>query len=666
LTVPIGSLIVRIGADISGIQRNSARGAQALGGMERRARGLGIAIKAIAFGLVARKITSMVKESMAAIDAQAKLSRQLGGTIDSLQGLQLAASEAGVSSGALVKASEMLNRRLGEAARKGAGEAYDALRRLDLSARDLSRMDLDERMATISDAMVSAGMSTQEMADTLGQLGIRQGEFTRLMIDGGAAIRNARTAIDKMGLSLSEVDAAKVEAANDAMGRVKLASKAIARQLTVALSPVLTAIANQFVDAAADSGELKNSVQKVVEVGIKGFGLVGNVMRGVHLVLKTLELAGWAWATAYVEIFRAVAKVVSFFVDLGIGKVNELIEALNQIPGVDVTPVALTRDSKFMKGLDDLSENMRATTADVFNQLRALATEEWPSEKAEKFFREVQAAAQDAAIKVTESRRQLQEFGGAGEGASEQAQKEAQALRDRLASQLEILREHAMTETELENARFSERLTQLGAALDAELITRQEFNSISEGIERKHMEAMARIRKKGMERVQTVSVMSMASGVKQITGMLMGLTSSMARENRTMFDLHKAFAIADAAVSGAMGVAKTIGAYPFPINLGFAAAHAAMAAGQIAMIAAKQFEGGSRSVMAPAPAATSSGGRGGGPATGQGAAGGITGGGAQAVSLSLEGEFFSRSSVLGLIDQINEAVADGAVITVAP
>jgi hypothetical protein len=659
----IGNLVVKIGADISGIRKDSKRGADALGGMQRSTAALGTALKALAIGLVVRKLSSMVKESLAAIDANAKLARQLGGTINGLQGLKLAASEAGVSSGALRTAAEMLNRRLGEVARRGAGEAANALKRLGLDARELSQMDLDERMATIADAMRDAGLSSQGMADILGQLGIRQAELVRLMLDGGDAIRAGKVAIDEMGLSLTELDAAKVEAANDAMDRVRMASKAISQQLAVALSPILTVISKKFLSLTGDTAAVQSAVKTMVDVAVTGFGFIGDAIRGVHIVFKTLELAGWAWGTAYIEIFRFVAKGISWLIDKGIDKANELIEAFNLLPGIDITPVALTRDSKFMKGLDDLSAGMRATVKDVFGQLQELATKEWPSSQAKKFLAEVQAAAEAAAVAVVETRNQIS--GGEGGGGPTEAEaKEEQKMRERLERQLEILREHSMTTEELENARHASRLEQLNAALEAELVTLADFARISEGIEKKHMDALAEIRKKGLKKTQDLTFSSVASGVKQITGMLANLTASAARENKTMFDVHKAFAIADAAVSGAMGVAQTMGAYPFPVNVAFAAAHGAMAAAQIGIIASKQFEGGNRSVAAPAPAVPATGGGGAGTTTTGAGGGGITGGRGQLTQINLEGDNFSRSTVLSLIEQINEAVGDGARIEI--
>lgn len=666
----IGSLIVKIGADITGIRRGASKGAQSLKGLEGATKTLGTALKGLAIGLTARELVSMVNGAMKAIDATAKLSRQLGGTIDGLQGLRLAAADAGVNTDSLKSSMEALNEKLGEAARAGAGEAYEALKRLGLSARELGAMDLDERMAAIADAIREAGLSSQGTQDALAKMGVTQGELVLLMQSGGEAIRAARQEIEDLGLSLSDVDAAKVEAANDAMERVKLASTAVAQRLAVALSPVITEISNQFIDAAKDAEGLRGTVDKVVKAGVLGLGYLGDAVRGVHLVFKTVELAGWDLGTTIVKVFQGGVVAISSLVDSAIGEINGLIAAMNMMPGIDITPIALMSDGKFMTALDELAKNFQATSDDVFQQLKTLATTEWPSDKAKALFNELVAASEAAARDVVENRRRIMDLNGDGDGddPTERERKEAERLRERLSSQLNILREHAMTAEQLENERHNRRLDQLKQALDQELVALDEFTTISEGLERRHMEALERIRKDGMDRVQDVSASSVAAGVKQITGMLSGLTSSMASENKTMFDIHKGFAIADALISGAQGVAQTMGAYPMPWGLPFVVAHAAMAAAQVGIIASQQFRGGGRAVSAAASygggASAGGGPRSTGPAAANGGGSGVSGGAGQLVQIGLTGDTFSRASVLSLIEEINEAVADGARIAV--
>ena len=657
--MPIGSLIVKIGANVQGIKGKSKEAAGALGGVGKSAQGLNTVLKAMAIGLVARQLKQMVSSAMDTIDASAKMSRQLGGTIDGLEGLKLAASEAGVSTGALKSGIEMLNRRLGEAARMGSGQAYDALDRLGLKAEELSAMDIDERMASLSDAMRQSGYSTQQMADTMGQLGIRSGEITRLMMEGGDAIRDASAAIDDLGISISAVDAAKVEAANDAMDRAKTASTGFARAIAVEVSPLLTALSKKFVDASKNSKELAKSVSTTAKWIGKAAGFIGDSLRGVHIIFKTLELGGWALNTAFLKIFQAIHTTVTQTLNTLAIPLNGMIRAFNAITKSDVIPVDFSGGG-FEQALNAAADAATETTKDVARQLKDLATKDWPSDRIQKFFDEVSAEAEKTAVDIAEKRKKIAEaVAGTAGGSSEADEKEDQKLKDKYARQLEMLREHTMSQEQLLISNHQKRLDQLRTLLDAEEVTKAEYRTLEAGLEQKHMEELAKIRKDGTEKMATLSATAMAGSVNTMIGLAASLAEGMDKESRTAFDLQKAAAISSAVISGAQGVAQTYGAFPFPINIPFAAAHAGLAAAQVAMIASKQFKGGSSAVAAAPPAVPTP--AGGSASTGA-TAGGVTGGQGTTVNVSAQGDYWSRQSVLSFIDVLNDAVGDGARI----
>lgn len=685
----LGSLVVRIGADISGLRGDVGQATKHLEGMGARSERLVNGLRSVGAAIAAIGLAKLVKDQMDAIDTAAKLSRQLGGTITGLKSLQLAAADAGVDSGALEKATQKLNQRLGEAARMGSGPAYEALQRLGLSARDLARMDLDTRMAAIADAMREQGLSASATADTLAQLGVRQGELSRLFADGGDAIRGAREELIAMGAALSEVDAAKVEAAGDSLARTKTVVEGIAQRITVQLSPMITFLSDQFVALAKDTGGFKDAVDGAVSFALKAIGFLADSIRGVHLVFKSVELAAWGLGTAIVDVVRYGAEGITLMIDESLKKVNELIAAFNEMPGIDITPLSLTSDSSFMQALHGFADTMEATTADVWKQLQTLATSEWPSDKVQKFFTEMQAAAQKAGEETVRARRAMDGTSMGDEAGDEAAQKEAQKQREKLEQQLQTLREFAMTEEELENEKHARRLEQLNQALDAELLALTEFHEISQGLEREHAEALEKIRgdsAKRLERVQDALMGSLSTAsqglaksldviAQQAHGNYMALAQSAnasdrkraadaERHARHMFDVNKGFAIADALVQGALGVAKTLGAYPYPENLLLAVPHAAAAAAQVATISAQQFQSSGGTVSAPSGGGAARMSSGSSSPVGSAHGGSITGGATQVANITLNGENYSRSQVLSLIEGLNEALADGARLVV--
>src|SRR5690606_7589076 len=143
--------------------------------------------------------------------------------------------------------------------------------RLGLSARDLAAMDADQRMAAIADRMREMGLSTTQAADELRKMGIESEKFVGLMLAGGDAIRSARKEVDEYGLSLSAVDAAKSEQANDAMSRIGRVMEAIRNQITIAFAPLLKELADRFNAVARENRGFADAARDAAEAVIRGF-----------------------------------------------------------------------------------------------------------------------------------------------------------------------------------------------------------------------------------------------------------------------------------------------------------------------------------------------------------------------------------------------------------
>jgi TP901 family phage tail tape measure protein len=132
------------------------------------------------------------------------------------------------------------------------------------------------------------------------------------------------------------------------------------------------------------------------------------------------------------------------------------------------------------------------------------------------------------------------------------------------------------------------------------------------------------------------------------------MASGIANNLASAFGESKAFAIAAAVINTAESITKTLATYgATPWGIAAAASAAAAGAAQIAAIRNTNKGGGG------------GGGGGGGNFSGSGSAQAAVPQQQQGVFINLEGERFGREQVRGLIEQINEAVADGAVIRMA-
>src|SRR5690625_4910420 len=215
----IGSLYVRVGADTRQFHRAMDRANRPL---EKFRVAAGAAVKAMAaVGAAATAaaggVIALARAEMNLIDEQAKLARSIGGTVTGLRTLKLAAEDNGIDG--LEGSLNRLNRRLG-AVEMGGGPAAETVKRLGLNIKELSEMDIDDRLATIADTIRDSGISAQEAARHLQQLGFQQQGAATFFMQGGDAIRAARDEIEAFGLSVDMLDAAKMEEANTQFSRM--------------------------------------------------------------------------------------------------------------------------------------------------------------------------------------------------------------------------------------------------------------------------------------------------------------------------------------------------------------------------------------------------------------------------------------------------------------
>ena len=151
---------------------------------------------------------AMVRSSLQAIDEQAKLAASLRTTTASMQVLARAADLAGVSQGEVEQATIMMTKSLSQAA-QGTGPAVKALDALHLSAADLAKLPIDEKMAAIQDAIAKFIPTAQQAAVASQIFGSRAGLiFTRI---DSATLRQATQDVQDFGVAVSESDAAQIQ-----------------------------------------------------------------------------------------------------------------------------------------------------------------------------------------------------------------------------------------------------------------------------------------------------------------------------------------------------------------------------------------------------------------------------------------------------------------------
>lgn len=581
---------------------------------------------------------AFIKSGANSADALGKLTDALGGTVEGMQGLQRAAERSGVSSEQLQSAMSRLNRTLGEASTEG-GIAADNLARFGLNAADLMKLDVDERMAAIADQAKRLGLNSSETAAMLGDLGIRQASVVNLMLEGGDAIRESRLEIEAYGIALSRVEVKEIEKANDAFGEFGIIMEGVSQQLAAKFAPIMSAVFEGIIEGFKESGGAAGFVDTAVEKTIR---IVAVLADSFDVVGRTFNVV----ANGIIILIADMQRYWSLFLQ-GAGEgIQSLMEMANYLPLVNLDTSGI---EAFAEKARSEAELMRSIMAQAAAEIEKDFTEPLAGEKILGFVDAAYAAAEERAAEFQENMSEIRGEGGGSSIAPTMTEDDIEKLEE----DLERLREHYATLEEIEYESFERRKEIMDEALANKLLTDEEYKQLAIQNAMELNNAIAGIEAK---RAQNT-----LDGWK---GALGDLSSLMSSGSKKLFNIGKAAALAEAIVSGwgaataAWEKGMKIGGPP--VAAAFTAASIAKTGAQIASLRSTQIGGGG----------TTSGGAGGGtvsipsqqsaqPTTETGTTSG------QVVQIALTGEVFGREQVRNLISQINESIADGAVLRLA-
>lgn len=373
----IGALRVNLGLDSAQFEKGAKRSQNTLKTM--RTQFTAIAGAAAAMGAA---LSAAALKGAAEIDKAAKSARRLDSSIGGFRALEMAAGEAGVSLSTLTDAVQTMDREVA----KGSKAAGEALRALNLSARDLEGLDADQKMAVIADSIQKMGLTTAQTSVVLQQLGVRNREMVLAVGAGGGIFRAARADIEDYGLAISTVDSDRIEAANDAIGRLGLIGQYAGQQLAIALVPAMGRLAQAMTDSLREGGLLRGIIDGLVGnldrlavyvgVVVVGFG-TRYVAALVAARLATLNLSGALVALRTALIRTGIGVLVIAFGELvlWIGKARSATGSFGtafQKVGLQVKAAAFQMQAWFLGALNKMIGGFIEFTSTVADGLNSL------------------------------------------------------------------------------------------------------------------------------------------------------------------------------------------------------------------------------------------------------------------------------------------------------
>lgn len=354
-------LYAKIGGDSSGLQRalNNARKSVGLtrANMQKLAVAGVAGFKALAAGGAAAgaALTLLTRSGLQLVDSQAKLARSFGSSIDSLTAMQLAAEDAGLEG--LDMSLARLNRRLG-AAEQGIGEYKRSMDALNLSAAELQELPIDERVAVIADAMRDAGISMQETARHAQTLGFEQANATDFFLQGGDAIRRARREVDEYGLSISMLDAAQVEEANDQFERVGRVMRVIKQELAIIVAGPMAVFSQRLIDAGKNAGGFRNIIEPALVMMARLFAKAADMIQGMRIAYNLFGSVVLEVGATIIRVQNMITGALTATVSAATTGLLSLIELANNVPGVNIPTDGIEAFKNSVDGVVPMFERM--------------------------------------------------------------------------------------------------------------------------------------------------------------------------------------------------------------------------------------------------------------------------------------------------------------------
>lgn len=523
---------------------------------------------------------AIVKSTAESSREIANLSRLVGESTTEFQRNAAAAKTLGIEQEKYADIMKDVQDKVGDFIQTGAGPMADFFEniapKVGVTADQFKKLNGRDALQLYVDSLEKANVSQNEMTFFMEAIASDASMLIPLLKDSGEQFDALGDRAEEAGAVMSSIDLAKMEAMQRSFDESRELLTGLTNQIALQLAPILQGIGDLFESSGDKAEGMRKAVEKAFEFTIKGSGIVADGIRGIHIVIKGIEAAFWGLSAVTAEIFEQMARGVDDFVVKPImSSINAMIDGINKLPGVDIDRIVIG-DSAAVSKLTEISDAATAKMKETAGELHDLLMEPLPSAALENFVKLAQEKSEEAAKAIAETRDnvglaipEIPDPGQDPEVVAEQNKVDAMLAAYQAYGQARIDSQEDFNATEEEKAKaFADKM---------KAIDEQRFNN-------------------------------QLAGASSFFG---DLSSLMNTESRTLFEIGKAAAIAQAVVDG---IAAAVSSFKFGASIGgpvlggaFAAASAAATGVQIAALAATSFgstssggaTGASPSVAAP-------------------------------------------------------------------
>ena len=558
------------------------------GSLDRIARQVGrygVAAGAAAAG----GLTFLTVQSFRNVDALAKKADKIGITTEKLAAYNQLAQLSGGTTQAMAEALTKASKRLGEFNATGGGAAAVWLERLNLNTRELATLSPDQLFARYAEAIRGLTSRSEQLAAMSALLGDESRELIGVIDAGEDAFARAEAEVERFGTALSRVDAAKIEAANDAMFRVRQRAEGLGNVIATRVAPVITAMANRMIEAGGTADDMGATVDRVIDGIAVGVGVVADAFFGWKILFQGIRAGALGMGSVSLSV---LAKIEQAAIIAG-NKVGSIFGRDNVDPSTGAITV--------------LQDSLAQGAREAASMAGELTRGERPSEAIAAALQQARLDAEAAGRATAKAREKLQgiqaptfDQNTKEQQADARAQELVEREKERARQRLEAVQATLLEREQVEALAFIRRREVVEEAFQQELIDKERRDSLILGLERDFQTKLTKIAEAGYSEREKFQRASLQAQAADVFSHLTSITQGVATSNKTLFRINQAAAIGNAVVNTYEGVSKTLAKYPWPLAGVLAAAHLAAGLAQVQAIRSAQPGGGTTPSLAGA------------------------------------------------------------------
>lgn len=609
----VGDIIVEVGGDVTPLTRAMRKGGQELDNftakgarMGRRMAKIGAAAAA-ALTLGTTAATGLARRAADAAVEIDNLARVAGTTPAEFQRMAIAAETVGISHEKLADIFKDMRDRVGDFIATGAGPMADFFEKIapavGVTAEQFARLSGPEALQLYISSLEKAGVTQSEMVFYLEAMASDTTALIPLLKNGGQAMRELGDRAEEAGRIMSNDTMRGAKNLKSTLDELEGEIRAELTEAMIGLEDELVVLAEFVRDYGIPA------LEGLITFGARAAG-------GIREIAEAIEFLRTKGTSQGGKVAESIGNTYGIDWNGEEGSADPIDDADG--PGDPRVDTAL-RDLYGMDGEGDKPglkpENQGTTQVDDPFDLGVIPLGD----------RDPSTLGLGTGSKS----------GGRGRSAD----------RGPTQDDLDALAESLATERELVEIHYQEKLAQLDEFREAGIGKEQEWNSLEEKIHKEHA-----------ERIEELEAQKRQARMAALSGMFGDLSTLMQTENKKLFKIGQAAAIAEATISGYQAAVdawqKGMKIGGPPLAAAFTAASLVKTGSLIAGIASTSSSGGSTAVAGGAAGAAAT------PAAEAAAA-------PQQVNLNIgDAEFMPRSAVISLAEKLQELSREGAIVTV--